>query len=72
MRNRAKIDAAITNARAFLKIQREFGSFDAYIWRFTGGKTLRAKTRAKTFRDLPTQTPESRTMSKDLKRRGKL
>lgn len=70
IRNRMKIEAAITNARAFLVVQRDFGSFDRYIWQFTGGKTLRRKKRAKTWQDLPTESPESRAMSKDLKRRG--
>lgn len=70
IRNRLKIEAAITNAKAFLTVQNEFGSFDAYIWQFTGGKTLRRKRRARTWAELPTQSPESRAMSKDLKRRG--
>ena len=70
IRNRLKIEAAITNARAFLAVQKELGSFDSYIWQFTGGKTLRRKKRAKTWQDLPTESPESRAMSKDLKRRG--
>ncbi|MFH1732137.1 MAG: DNA-3-methyladenine glycosylase I [Planctomycetota bacterium] len=70
VRNRLKIEAAITNARAFLAVQKEFGSFDRYIWGFTGGKTLRLKKRAKTWRDLPTESPESRAMSADIKRRG--
>jgi len=70
VRNRLKIEAAITNARAFLAVQKEFGSFDCYIWQFTGGKTLRRKRRARTWQDLPTESPESRAMSADLKRRG--
>ena len=70
IRNRLKIEAAVSNARAFLAVQQEFGSFDAYIWQFTGGKTLRRKRRARTWTELPTQSPESRAMSKDLKRRG--
>jgi len=70
IRNRLKIEAAIANARAFLAVQNEFGTFDAYIWRFTGGKTLRRKRRARTWAELPTQSPESRAMSKDLRRRG--
>jgi len=70
VRNRLKIEAAIGNARAFLAVQQEFGCFDAYIWRFTGGNTLRRTRRARTWADLPTQSPESRAMSKDLKRRG--
>lgn len=70
VRNRLKIEAAVTNARAFLAVQEEFGSFDAYIWRFTGGKTLRSKRRAKTFAQLPCESAQSRAMSQDLKRRG--
>jgi DNA-3-methyladenine glycosylase I len=70
VRNRAKIEAAIGNAKAFLAVQKEFGSFDAYLWSFTGGKTLRSRKRATDFRDLPCESPESRAMSKDLKKRG--
>ncbi|MFH1732281.1 MAG: DNA-3-methyladenine glycosylase I, partial [Planctomycetota bacterium] len=70
VRNRLKIEAAITNAGAFLVVQKEFGSFDSYIRHFTGGKTLRLKKRARTWQDLPTESPESRAMSADLKRRG--
>lgn len=70
VRNRLKIEAAITNARAFLAVQKEFGSFDRYIWQFTGGKMLRRKKRARTWQNLPTESPESRAMSTDLKRRG--
>ena len=70
VRNRLKIDAAITNARAFLAVQKEFGSFDTYIWTFAGGRTLRAGKRARDFSGLPTESAESRSMSKDLKRRG--
>jgi DNA-3-methyladenine glycosylase I len=68
VRNRLKIDAAVTNARAFLAVQDEFGSFDAYIWRFTGGRTLDGRRRS--GRDVPARTAESDAMSKDLKRRG--
>ena len=68
VRNRLKIAAAITNARAFLEVQREFGSFDAYIWRFVGGAP---KVNAwKALKEIPARTPESDTMSKDLKHRG--
>jgi DNA-3-methyladenine glycosylase I len=70
VRNRLKIDAAVTNAQAFLAVQKEFGSFDRYIWGFTGGRTLRPKKRPRTVADLPCETDESRAMSKDLKRRG--
>jgi len=67
VRNRLKIDAAITNARAFLAVQREFGSFDAYIWRFVGGRPIRARAG---LGDIPARTPESDAMSRDLKHRG--
>jgi DNA-3-methyladenine glycosylase I len=68
VRNRLKIKAAIGNARAFLDVQREFQSFDSYIWRFTGGATIRNRWRR--LSDLPAETEESRCMSRDLKRRG--
>jgi DNA-3-methyladenine glycosylase I len=68
VRNRLKVDAAVTNARAFLLVQDEFGSFDAYIWRFTGGAPLDGRRRS--GRDVPARTAESDAMSKDLKRRG--
>ena len=68
IRNRMKIAATIDNARAFLKIRREFGSFDAYIWRFVGG---RQKINAwKTHKRVPAKTAESDAMSKDLQERG--
>jgi DNA-3-methyladenine glycosylase I len=69
IRNRAKISAAITNARAFLEIQKEFGSFDHYIWQFTGHQTLFNPGYA-TWEDIPVSSPESDAMSKDLKARG--
>jgi DNA-3-methyladenine glycosylase I len=68
VRNRLKIDATISNARAFLAIQKEFGSFDSYIWQFVGGKP-RTKQRASP-KDIPPKTSESDAMSKDLKLRG--
>jgi len=68
VRNRLKISAAIANARAFLEVQREFGSFDAYIWRFVGGEPKRNAW--KHHREIPARTGESDAMSKDLKRRG--
>jgi DNA-3-methyladenine glycosylase I len=68
IRNRLKISATISSALAFLEVQKEFGSFDAYIWRFTGGKTLHPSRRAP--KDVPAQTEESEAMSKDLKKRG--
>ena len=68
VRNRMKIDSAITNARAFLDVQKEFGSFDTYIWQFVGGAPL--VNRRKTMKDVPSSTPESDAMSRDLKKRG--
>ena len=68
IRNEAKILAAINNARHFLAVQEEFGSFDAYIWRFVGGRPVVHKL--KFLRDYPATTPESDALSKDLKQRG--
>ncbi len=68
VRNRAKINAAIVNARAFLEVQAAFGSFDAYIWQFTGGDTV--QNRWRTLSEVPASTAESDAMSKDLRRRG--
>src|SRR6187549_2839815 len=68
VRNRLKIESTIDNAKAFLRIQKEFGSFNAYVWAFVGGKP-RSNTR-KTMKDVPASTPESDALSKDLKRRG--
>ncbi len=68
IRNRLKVNAAVTNARAFIKIQEEFGSFDAYSWRFVGGKPR--INRFKTPDQVPATTPESDAFSKDLKQRG--
>jgi len=68
IRNRLKIISAIKNAKAFLSVQKEFGSFDRYIWRFVGGKPqLNAR---EGLGDIPARTPESDSMSKDLKKRG--
>lgn len=67
VRNRLKIAAAVSNAQAFLRTQDEFGSFDAYIWRFA--PELRAE-RFRTLAEIPATTPESDAMSKDLKQRG--
>ena len=67
VRNRLKVESAITNARAFLKIQEEFGSFDAYQWRFVGGRPIRNAW--KRIRDIPASTPASDAMSRDLKQR---
>jgi DNA-3-methyladenine glycosylase I len=68
VRNRAKIAAAIQNARAFLAVQEEFGRFDAYIWRFVAGCPIVNAWR--TLAEIPARTAESDAMSKDLKRRG--
>jgi DNA-3-methyladenine glycosylase I len=68
VRNRLKIASTVGNARAFLAVQREFGSFDAYVWRFVGGKPRQNKRRS--LRQLPARTPESDALSKDLQRRG--
>jgi DNA-3-methyladenine glycosylase I len=68
VRNRLKIDATIGNARAFLVVQKEFGSFDAYIWQFVGGKPKH--NRRKSLKEIPPKTAKSDVMSKDLKNRG--
>jgi DNA-3-methyladenine glycosylase I len=68
VRNRLKIESTIDNAKAFLRVQKEFGSFDAYVWGFVGGKP-RINAR-KTMKDIPASSPESDALSKDLKRRG--
>jgi DNA-3-methyladenine glycosylase I len=68
VRNRLKIGAAIDNARAFLKVQQECGSFDSYIWSFVNGQPIRNGRRERG--DVPAVTKESDTMSKDLQRRG--
>jgi DNA-3-methyladenine glycosylase I len=68
VRNRLKVAASVTNAKAFLEVQKEFGSFDKYIWGFIGGKTL--KNKWKSMDQIPATTKESDTMSKDLKKRG--
>ena len=68
IRNRQKINSAIKNASAFLKIQEEFGSFDAYIWGFVDGKPIQNKW--ETMSELPAKTKLSEAISKDLKKRG--
>ena len=68
VRNRRKIEGAVQNARAFLKVQEEFGSFAAYIWRFVDGAPRQNAWRRQ--EDVPAQTPESEAMSRDLYRRG--
>jgi DNA-3-methyladenine glycosylase I len=68
VRNRRKIVAAVRNARCFLTVQQEFGSFDAYVWRFVGGRPRQGARR--TMRAVPARTPESAVLSADLRRRG--
>ncbi|MCC6697424.1 MAG: DNA-3-methyladenine glycosylase I [Candidatus Hydrogenedentes bacterium] len=68
IRNRLKVESAVKNAKAFLAVQAEFGTFDAYIWQFVGGKPI--VNQWKTLREIPARSPESDTMSKDLKKRG--
>ncbi len=68
VRNRLKVYAAVTNAKQFLKVQKEFGSFDKYIWSFVGGKPIVNKR--KTMKEVPATTPESDALSKDLIKRG--
>jgi len=68
VRNKLKVNSAVLNAKLFLDVQKEFGSFDKYIWQFTNGETIQ-----NSFRDMseiPANTPESDTMSKELKKRG--
>lgn len=68
VRNKLKVESAVTNAKAFLKVKEEFGTFDKYIWQFIGGKT---KVNSwKTLKDIPATSKESDAMSKDLKARG--
>lgn len=68
IRNRLKIDAAVTNAQAFLAVQKEFGSFDRYVWQFVGGKPK--LNRRRTMADVPATSSEGDALSKDLKKRG--
>ncbi|BAX81379.1 DNA-3-methyladenine glycosylase I [Labilibaculum antarcticum] len=68
IRNKLKITSAIKNAKAFLEVQEEFGSFDQYIWSFTDGKTI--LNHWASMSEVPASTPESEAMSKDLKKRG--
>ena len=68
IRNRLKIEAAVQNAKAFLKVQDEFGSFDKYMWQFTGGKPKQNAWRS--IKEVPAKTPESDAMSADLRKRG--
>jgi DNA-3-methyladenine glycosylase I len=68
IRNRLKINAAISNAKAFLAVQKEFGTFDQYMWQFVGGKPIRH--RLQSLSEMPATSPESDRFSKDLKQRG--
>ena len=68
IRNRLKVQSAVTNARAVLEIQKEFGSFDAYIWQFVNGTPIRNQWTK--LKDTPATSPESDAMSKDLQQRG--
>src|SRR5689334_3992423 len=68
VRNRLKVNAAVQNAKAMLAVQKEFGSFDQYLWIFVGGKPI--QNRWKSFKNVPARTAESDAMSKDLLRRG--
>ncbi len=68
IRNRLKVNAAVNNAKQFLKVQKEFGSFDAYIWQFVNGKPI--VNIRKTTKEVPATTPESDALSKDMQKRG--
>ncbi len=68
VRNRLKVAATIQNAKAFLAVQKEFGSFDRYIWQFVGGRPI--VNRRRVMKEVPARTPESDAMSKDLLKRG--
>jgi DNA-3-methyladenine glycosylase I len=68
VRNQLKIRAAVRNAQALLAVQKEFGSFDTYIWQFVGGQPIQNRWRE--IQDLPARTPQSDAMSKDLVKRG--
>ena len=68
IRNRLKVNAVVTNAKAYLKVKEEFDSFDEYIWQFVDGQTIQNKW--KDLKEVPAKTKESDAMSKDLKKRG--
>jgi len=68
VRNRLKVESSVTNAVAFLQVQSEFGTFDSYLWRFVDGVPRQNRHRAQT--DVPTRSPDSDALSKDLKKRG--
>ena len=67
VRNRLKIDSAVTNAQAFLAVQKEFGSFDRYVWQLVGGKPVKNSRKGG---DIPARTPQSDALSTDLQKRG--
>ena len=67
VRNRLKIESTVSNARAFLEVRKEFGSFDSYAWRFVNGKPIQNRRKG---RDIPASTPESDAFSSDLRERG--
>lgn len=68
IRNKLKVNATVSNAKAFMQVQKEFGSFNNYIWEFVGGKPI--KNRWQSYKDAPANTPLSDKISKDLKKRG--
>ncbi|MFZ3320797.1 MAG: DNA-3-methyladenine glycosylase I [Usitatibacter sp.] len=68
VRNRLKVEGTVRNAKAFLAVRKEFGSFDKYVWRFVGGKPI--VNRPKAIKQVPASTPESDALAKDLKKRG--
>ncbi len=68
IRNRLKVHAAVNNAQRFLEVQKEFGTFNHYIWQFVGNKTIQNQRRS--IKEVPPETPESRALSADLKKRG--
>ncbi|MCA9728387.1 MAG: DNA-3-methyladenine glycosylase I [Candidatus Eisenbacteria bacterium] len=68
IRNRQKVESAVGNAKAFLDVQKEFGSFDRYIWDFVNGRPI--QNRWKTLKDIPPETEVSQTISQDMRRRG--
>jgi DNA-3-methyladenine glycosylase I len=68
VRNRLKVRSAVQNAQAFLRVQEEFGNFDAYVWQFVGGRPIQNNWQS--LSEIPSETEESRALSKDLKKRG--
>lgn len=70
VRNRLKVSSAVQNAKAFIAVRQEFGSFDAYLWKFTENQTISPKHRVKSFKEIPCRSEISDSLSKDLKKRG--